>query len=293
MEKPFQAIVRLFRPYQWSKNLFVFAPLVFGKELFYGKAFLNAFAGFALFCLASSTVYVLNDVMDAEADRLHPRKKHRPIASGSVSVAFALVMAAVLGAGTLGMSFWLRPSFGAVVVGYMFLNIAYSAKLKHVVIVDVLVIAAGFVLRILGGSEVLDIHLSDWLVICTILLSLFLGFSKRRYEVVLLNKNDHGHRKVLEHYNAYFLDQMISVVTASTVTAYMLYTTSEETVRYFGTGNLIWTVPFVLYGIFRYLYLVYHKEEGGDPSKVVLADLPFMANVLLWLTTCVLIIYIL
>jgi 4-hydroxybenzoate polyprenyltransferase len=286
-----KALFNLLRPYQWSKNLLLFGPLVFSKKLFETQLCLELLVGFFLFSLASSSVYIFNDIRDIENDRQHPEKQHRPIASGRVSVPFAMSLSIVLGLVSLGGSFYLTPSFGGMVLGYTILNLLYSLGLKQLVILDVMSIAAGFVLRVMAGAKIVEVYPSNWLIICTILLSLFLGFSKRRHELLLLPEKPDSHRKVLKHYSSYFLDQMIAVVTSATVISYMLYTVSEQTVQFFGTRNLIWTVPFVLYGIFRYLYLVHQKAEGGDPADAISRDTPMLLNFLLWVMTCIIIIY--
>ena len=286
-----KALFTLLRPYQWSKNLFIFGPLIFSKKLFETELCLELLIGFFLFSLASSSVYIFNDIRDIENDRQHPEKQHRPIASGRVSVPFAMSLSIVLGLVSVGGSFYLAPSFGGMVLGYTILNLLYSIGLKQFVILDVMSIAAGFVLRVMAGAKLVEIYPSNWLILCTILLSLFLGFSKRRHELLLLPEKAENHRRVLKHYSSYFLDQMIAVVTSATVMSYMLYTVSEQTVQFFGTRHLIWTVPFVLYGIFRYLYLVHQKAEGGDPADAILGDLPMVLNFLLWVMTCIIIIY--
>lgn len=284
-------LIQLLRVKQWNKNLFVFAALVFSRKLFHlPDVFLTA-GGFGLFSLAASAVYIFNDIRDAEADRRHPQKKSRPIASGRVSTGTASVIAIILGAAALGGAFALDRGFWSVLAIYVILNLAYSVFLKQIVIIDVMVIAAGFVLRVLAGAAIISVYPSSWLVICTILLALFLAFGKRRNEIVVMGDEADSHRPVLEHYSPYFLDQMMAVVTASTVISYMLYTVSEDTCRFFGTRHLLWTTPFVLYGIFRYLYLVHRKEKGGDPAELMFGDKPLLINIVLWVIACVLIIY--
>ena len=284
-------LFKLLRPYQWSKNLFLFGPLVFSKRLFEDQFVFPVLIGFCLFSIASSSGYIFNDIRDIENDRQHPKKRNRPVASGRVSVPFAMGLSIILGITSVAASFYVKPSFGLIVLGYLLLNTLYSITLKHLVILDVMAIAAGFVLRVMAGAKLVEVYPSNWLIICTILLSLFLGFSKRRHELLLLPEKAQNHRKVLRHYSSYFLDQMIAVVTSATLMSYMLYTVSEQTVQFFGTRHLIWTIPFVLYGIFRYLYLVHQKAEGGDPADTILGDLPMLFNFLLWVMTCILIIY--
>jgi 4-hydroxybenzoate polyprenyltransferase len=283
--------LQLLRIRQWNKNLFIFAPLVFSKRLFESQSFLAVLIGFFLFSLASSSVYIFNDIRDIENDRKHPKKQHRPIVSGKISIPFAISLSILLGIVSFIASFYLKPALGWIILGYLILNLLYSITLKRVVILDVMTIAAGFVLRVMAGAEIVAVYPSSWLIICTILLSLFLAFSKRRHELVLLTDRANNHRAVLKHYSSYFLDQMIAVVTAATVISYMLYTVSEDTVQFFGTRHLVWTVPFVLYGIFRYLYLMHQKKESGDPLETVFGDIPMLVNVFLWVMTCIGIIY--
>jgi 4-hydroxybenzoate polyprenyltransferase len=279
------------RPGQWTKNLLVFAPLIFAVRLFDVDAVARATAGFVIFCALSSVVYLVNDVMDREADRRHPRKRSRPIAAGDLSIATALSAGLVLAAVALAASFMLDWRFGAVAAGYLALQTLYSGPLKHIVIIDVLTIAMGFVLRAVAGALVLDVVISHWLLVCTILLALFMALAKRRHELVLLADGAAGHRPILDEYSAYLLDQMIAVVTASTLIAYIFYTISPETEQKFGTSWLGLTIPFPLYGIFRYLYLVHRREGGGSPSDMLLNDRPLLACVTLWVAAVVLIIY--
>jgi len=280
------------RPKQWVKNLFIFAPLVFAENLFEPSLVVKSVAAFCCFCLLSGCVYILNDIMDLEKDKMHPMKRFRPLASGLVKVSHAQIFAVILFLISLSMAFYLDRYFGIISCIYFLLNVAYSLHLKNVVIVDVFIVASGFFLRVLGGAEVINAHVSSWLLICTTLLALFLAFSKRRHELVILEQEAHQHRKILAEYSPYFLDQMISVVTASMVVSYILYTISEETITKFGTRALITTVPFVLYGIFRYLYLVHQKEGGGNPTTELLSDRPLMFNMLLWIVVAGLIIYL-
>jgi 4-hydroxybenzoate polyprenyltransferase len=284
------AIVQTMRPRQWVKNLVVFGALLFSRKFTDGGAVLRAAAAFALFCAASGGVYIVNDLFDAERDRHHPEKSRRPIASGALSSAAAIVAATLLLTGSLMAGFTLSPPFGAVVLIYVVLNLAYSLWLKEVVILDVMVIASGFVLRAVGGGLVINVLISTWLIMCTILLSLFLAFCKRRQELESVPEA-HEHRSILREYSVAFLDQMINVVTASTVTAYMFYTISPEVELKLGTHYLYLTVPFVLYGIFRYLYLVHQKGQGGSPTQALLTDPPLLADVALWGVTVVMLLY--
>jgi 4-hydroxybenzoate polyprenyltransferase len=279
------------RPSQWTKNLIIFGALLFGQRLFNPASVLDALGAFAIFCVLSGVVYLLNDVADRDGDRLHPIKMHRPIASGAVPVAAALTLAAVLAAAALSAAFWLRPLFGVMALSYLVLLAIYSGPLKHVVIIDVLTIAVGFVLRAVAGAVAIDVAVSPWLYVVTILGALFLALSKRRHELVLLADQATGHRPILEEYSPYLLDQMISVVTASTLVAYAIYTVSPETIEKFQTNKLGLTLPFLLYGIFRYLYLVHQKEGGGSPSEMLLNDRPLLACVALWAVAVAIIIY--
>ena len=285
------AVVVSLRPHQWTKNLVVFAALGFSKHLFEVGPLLRSFLAFALFCGLSGTVYLVNDLADVGRDRLHPVKRRRPIASGALSMRTAALLAGVLGPVCLGLSFLLGPRFAACVLGYLGLNLLYSFRLKEVVIVDVLCVSAGFVLRAVAGGLAIGVQVSDWLLICTILLSLFLTLAKRRHELTTLSESATGHRKILAEYSPYLLDQMIAVVTASCVTAYAFYTTAAETREKFQTERLPWTLPFVLYGIFRYLYLVHQKSKGGSPTDVLLTDRPLLLAVALWAAAVLLIVY--
>jgi 4-hydroxybenzoate polyprenyltransferase len=279
------------RPSQWTKNLIIFAGVLFGQRLTDVSAVLAAAGAFVIFCLLSGVVYLINDVMDREADRRHPIKKARPIASGALPVPAALTAAGLIAAGALVSALALRPEFGLVALLYVVLLGLYSWRLKHVVIIDVLTIAVGFVLRAVAGAVVIPVAVSVWLYLLTILLALFLALAKRRHELVLLADGATGHRRILQEYSPYLLDQMISVVTASTLVAYAIYTVSPETTAKFQTHWLGLTLPFPLYGIFRYLYLVHQKDGGGSPSDMLLTDRPLLICVALWAAVVALIIY--
>jgi 4-hydroxybenzoate polyprenyltransferase len=276
---------------QWVKNLFLFAALIFGGRLFVLHEFLLTLAGFIAFSLLSSGVYLYNDIIDLEKDKKHPIKCQRPLAAGNLSRTNARVASSVLAVGGLIVGFLLRFEFGVILSLYLLLNIAYSHKIKDLVILDVMSLAAGSVLRVAAGAVLIEVPMSEWLILCTILLSLFLGFSKRRTELVLQTDGTSPTRSVLGHYSPHFLDQMTGIVTATTVMSYALYTISAETVEKFGTHDLIYTVPFVLYGIFRYLYLVHKKAEGEDPTKTILTDAPLLINVAVWIVVASWIIY--
>ena len=286
-----QAVWLSLRPQQWTKNLVVFAAPAMSKHLFEREPFQQTVLAFLIFCALSGTVYLLNDVADLERDRLHPRKRLRPIASGALSARAAVLIALSLGLGSLGLSATLGVPFLACATLYLALNVLYSFRLKEIVIVDVLCISLGFVLRAVAGGVAIAVAVSDWLLVCTLLLALFLALAKRRHELVSLATSATGHRKSLAEYSPYLLDQMISVVTASCLTAYAFYTMAPDTVQKYRTDRLAWTIPFVLYGIFRYLYLVHQKEKGGSPTDILATDRPLLINVALWAITLLLIVY--
>jgi 4-hydroxybenzoate polyprenyltransferase len=279
------------RPKQWTKNLVVFGGLVFAQKLLEPPYLLKALAAFALFCLLSGAVYLLNDIMDVERDRLHPLKRLRPLASGRLSLPLAGSACAILMAISLLLSWFLQPAFFFAALSYLLLQFFYTLWLKNVVILDVFCISAGFVIRTVAGALVIGVAISNWLIICAVLLALFLGLSKRRHELVVLENNAASHRSILAEYSPYLLDQMMAVVTASTVMSYCLYTMWPETVAKFGP-HLPLTVPPVLFGIFRYLYLVHQKEGGGAPERVLLSDIPLLLSVLLWGLGVFLIVYL-
>ena len=279
------------RPGQWAKNLLVFAGLLFGLRLFDVEAVGRAFAAFGVFCLLSGVVYLINDIADRHTDRQHPLKARRPIASGALPVPAAVTSAVVLAAVALAGAFALGPRFFVVAVSYLALLVLYSGALKHIVIIDVLTIAIGFVLRAVAGAVAVNVDISHWLLVCTILLALFISLAKRRHELLLLADGAVSYRPILGEYTPYLLDQMIAVVTASTLIAYVFYTISPETEQKFNTHWLGLTVPFPLYGIFRYLYLVHQREGGGSPADLLLTDRPLLVCVTLWALSVVLIIY--
>jgi 4-hydroxybenzoate polyprenyltransferase len=279
------------RPRQWTKNLLVFAGLLFSQGFRQPALVGRVLLAFLVFCALSGSMYLLNDVLDAERDRSHPQKRNRPVASGRLRPGLAMGtgvgLLVLAGAGAFALS----PRLGIVAVVYAALLTAYSAGLKHVVILDALIIAAGFVLRALGGVVVIDAEFSHWLMLCTILLALFLTFGKRRHELLLLDEGAANHRPILSEYSPQFLDQMIAVVTASTLMAYALYTISPETAAKLGTTRLPLTIPFVLYGIFRYLYLLYRRDLGGNPSEHLLTDRALLLDVALWAGVVVALLY--
>src|SRR5512135_2981884 len=276
-------IFKSLRPKQWIKNFFIFGALLFSQNLFNKPLLVRTIEAFVAFCLVSSAHYIFNDLRDLAEDRLHPVKKMRPLASGRLKKGPAVAALLIIGAAGIALGGSINLPFLLILVGYLVLQTAYSMWLKHIVILDVFVIAAGFLIRVVAGGLAIEVAISSWLLICTILLSLFLAMGKRRHELVLLDKQAAVHRPILKEYNIYLLDQMISVVTASTLVAYCLYTISDETVAKFGTRNLIFTVPFVLYGIFRYLYLIHQKTGGGTPESLIIRDRPLLIAIVLWI----------
>jgi 4-hydroxybenzoate polyprenyltransferase len=287
-----RAVLLSLRPHQWSKNAFVFAALIFAQRLFEPRAVATSVAAFIVFCGLSGVVYLVNDIADRQSDQLHPLKRMRPIAAGTLSVSTAAVVSMVLGTLALGAAFALGWRFGTISAIYLGLMLLYSGPLKHIVILDVLAVSIGFVLRAAAGAVVLDVVFSHWLLVCTTLLALFISLAKRRHELVLLADGAATHRPILSEYSPYLLDQMIGVVTASTLIAYIFYTISPETIEKFGTNWLGLTIPFPLYGIFRYLYLVHQREGGGSPADLLLTDRPLLACVTLWVIAVVLILYV-
>jgi 4-hydroxybenzoate polyprenyltransferase len=262
--------------------MFVLAALVFGRQLSDRTAVVHALLALLAFCCASSTVYLINDLRDREEDRRHPLKRLRPIAAGTLSVPAAVAAAVLLAVAALALGVDLGVPFLLVLVSYLILNILYTTWLKHMVILDVMSISLGFVLRVVAGAQATHVEVSRWLFLCTIFLALFLAFSKRRHEITLLAGAAAEQRRVLDHYSPAFLDQMINVVTASSVVAYALYCVAPETVEKYHTQDLIYTIPLVLYGIFRYLYLMYQSPGERNPTEAILRDPPFLINMVLW-----------
>lgn len=289
--KDVSALFLSLRPKQWVKNFFIFFPLIFGQKLFSFPSNLRTLEAFFLFSLAASAGYLINDIMDLKKDKFHPRTRVRPIASGKLSVFKAKTAAWVLGVVALAFSFLLDAPFGSIVALYFMVNILYSKTLKEKVILDVFCIALLFILRVVAGGVVAEVELSHWIIVMTGLLALFLGFNKRRQELKATHENALSHRKVLLDYNVYFIDQMIAIITSSIVVAYMLYTTDPRTTAFFGNRNIMLTIPFVYYGIFRYLYLIHKLNVGGDPTRILFRDKNTQLNLLLWLIVCVAVIY--
>ncbi len=282
-------LIRACRPKQWSKNLLLYFGLIFALKLTDPVLIGRATVGFLVFCLASSGIYLFNDLADLEKDREHPTKRYRPLAAGLISPLQAIALGLVLLLVAFVVGFTLGTTFGLLTVFYVLLMLAYSARLKHVVLIDVFVLAAGFVLRAVAGAVAVSVPISPWLYVCTVLASLFLGLGKRRSELVLLNHGAGRHRRILDEYSLPLLDQLIVVVTSATIMAYSLYTFSAENLP--SNHAMMLTIPFVLYGLFRYLYLMHQHNGGGSPEEALLGDRPLLLSATLWLLTAVVILY--
>ncbi len=292
MKKRISDYIRLLRPSHWVKNFFVFAPLIFSLNLLKIGEVIQNFLAFVSFCLAASGVYVFNDLHDKVSDITHPVKKNRPIASGRVSTVIAWPIFFMLIVSALFLSFRIRVDVGGIILAYVIMNVLYTLYLKEVVIIDVMIIAIGFILRIMAGSAATRVYLSNWMLLTTLSLSLFIGFAKRRHEIVSLGENAGDHRKVLSKYGERFVDEMITTTVAMTIVFYSLYTIDPQVIRKFGTSHLVFTVPFVMYGLFRYVYLIYVKGKGGDPVEIVLKDIGIISSVVGWFASVVLLIYL-
>jgi len=291
MLRQFKFLFISFRPKQWIKNLFIFAALIFSANLLNLSLFLNVLKTFFLFCALSSSIYLINDLFDLKQDKIHPEKRKRPLASGKLKPTLALATAIFLALFSISTSFWISLELGLLFITYFLLFVLYSFILKRLAILDIFIIAVGFVLRVMVGALAISVSLSHWIIICTFFLALFLGFAKRRHELIVLGDNHSSHRTSLSDYSLHFIDQMISVTTASVVISYALYTVSPETIEHFGTDKMFYTIPFVLYGIFRYLYLVYKRKEGGSPTEALLTDKALAADVFLWVLAVLVILY--
>jgi 4-hydroxybenzoate polyprenyltransferase len=285
-------LIESLRPQQWVKNGFVFAALIFSRSLTDWNRNARVAMAALIFCLISSSTYLLNDILDAPEDRNHPVKKLRPVASGRLSVPIAASSAALLALAAFTGALMLDRNFFLIIALYAGINLLYSWFLKHVLLLDVFVISAGFVFRVISGGLIIHVAISPWLIVCTTLLALFLALSKRRHELVLLKENASNHRSILANYSPYFLDQLIGIVTASTVMSYALYTLSVDVQTKFPGKRLELTIPFVLFGIFRYLYLVHQNEEGGNPTRLILTDPVLISVVLMWAASVIFIIYL-
>lgn len=277
-----RAILITLRPRQWIKNGFLFSALLFSRRFLDPTSVAQAVQAFLSFCLITGAVYTLNDLSDIREDRFHPAKSKRPIAAGDLSKNTAMIVLVLGLAGGLALGITVNPVFALALVSYIVLQLLYTFWLKNVVILDIFAIAAGFMIRVIAGGAAIGAKISDWLIVCTALLSLFLAMGKRRNELVVLDEEAVSHRPILREYSTSLLDQMISVVTSSTLVAYCLYTISDVTAAKFGTRNLVLTIPFVLYGIFRYLYLIHKKTSGGSPEDLIISDPPLLISVVLW-----------
>jgi 4-hydroxybenzoate polyprenyltransferase len=280
----------ILRPHHWLKNTFVFAPLVFSGRFTQLDMCLKAVLAFFSFCLVSSAVYAINDVCDREEDRRHPTKKLRPIAAGDMSPGSAIIMSTVLFVSGLILAGLLNWSAMLIVLIYFLINIAYSLFIKHIAILDVLTISAGFVLRIVGGGLSISVVPSYWLVLCTVMISIFLGFTKRRVELLAVDIDKNNSRPVLKDYSISFLDQVIPMVTGATILAYALYTVDEHTLKVLGTRAMLLTLPFVIYGLLRYIYIIYHLKKCTDPTENLIRDIPTIINLALWVVTSLLVV---
>lgn len=289
--KIFKLII-LSRPKQWLKNLFVFAPILFAGQMMNFDLVIKSLLAFIAFSLTSSIVYIINDIVDRDADRIHKKKRYRPLASGEVNVKEALIFAFIFAVIVILILLKLNIIFAIVVGVYVTMNLFYSLKLKHIVILDVFIISLGFMLRVEGGAAAIEVPISSWMILTTIFLSLFLAISKRRAELTgSENDNFENQRKVLSHYDVVFADQMNTVAVTGTIICYALYTVSSKAVNTFHTENLIYTTPFVIYGLFRYLYLLHRKNLGESPELIVTKDISLIINIILWFTFSFLIIY--
>ena len=280
------------RPQEWTKNLLVFSGVIFSKSLTDINNLWVTLLGFAVFCAASSCIYLLNDLCDLDADREHPVKRNRPMASGMLNITvariamFGLFLTAAIG------SFALNRSFAFVVAVYLLTCIAYSLRLKDIVILDVILIASGFVLRAVSGAVLINVAPSEWLVLCTSMVALLIGFGKRRHEIVLLEENAQNHRRSLSDYSIEFLNSIMNICAGAAVVTYALYTRADETVARVGSSAMLITIPFVVYGVFRYLFLIYKHQAGGDPVQILLHDRPTLLNLILWIVTVGIVIYL-
>ncbi|HEX3074147.1 MAG TPA: decaprenyl-phosphate phosphoribosyltransferase [Ignavibacteriales bacterium] len=288
MKKYFQ----LMRVKQWIKNLFIFAPVIFSRHLSDARDLSTVFLAFLTFSLSSSAVYIFNDINDVESDRLHPIKKNRPIARGVISIKKAVFLLAIIIALVVASITLFNYSFIAVLFAYILLNVFYTIKLKNVVIIDLMSIAAGFMLRVIGGAFVIEVYISSWLILATLFISLFLAVMKRRSELDVTQTDSPGTRKVLAEYSSNFIEQIVSVSAAGVIICYALYTVSERTIREFNTEAMIYTTVFVVFGIFRFMYLVYKKSKGENATEIMLTDAPMIINILLYILTIIIIVYI-
>ncbi|HMV41035.1 MAG TPA: decaprenyl-phosphate phosphoribosyltransferase [Leptospiraceae bacterium] len=287
----FKQYIILLRIHQWIKNTILFAGVIFGHKLSDPEAILKSFFAFLLFSVIASCQYVINDYLDRKEDSLHPEKKHRPLASGKINPSLALLITAIILPLSLTLCYMLHPYFFGLCSFYFGFNLVYSKYLKHIVILDVMSISIGFVVRAISGAVVINVSFSSWLLLCTFMLALFWGFSKRRGELILLEKSASSHRKILEEYSPQFLDLMMAIASTMTLISYVMYTISPDTVQKMGTDKLVYTIPIVVYAIFRSLYIIYIKNMGHNPSKAILTDLSVLASGLIWVVMVTIILY--
>ena len=283
-------LFKIIRPHNWIKNTFVYAPLVFSGRFTNINMCFKATSAFICFCMVSSAIYAINDVFDRFEDRQHPTKKFRPIASGAVKLSTAILLGVILVISALAIACFLNRLVVLSLLIYIIINMAYSSVIKHIVILDVLVISFGFVLRIVSGGMAISVIPSYWLILCTVMISLFLGFTKRRVELLAFNFEKNNSRLVLKDYSIAFLDQVIPIVTGATILAYALYTVDAHTQMVLGTRAMLLTLPFVIYGLLRYLYIIYHLKRGADPTETLIHDIPTIINLLLWVVTSFLVV---
>lgn len=285
------AILKTMRPKQWAKNIVIFAALIFDRQLTKISSLLPTLAGFFLFCIITGVVYIINDLFDLEADRRHPKKRFRPLAAGVLPIRIALLAAIILLLMAFPLAYWLSREFAVIAAVYFLLNLTYSIWLKHIPLIDVLSIATGFVLRVIAGVVLIEVErFSPWLYMVTTLGALYLGFGKRRAELALLAEDANAHRRVLDGYTLPFLDQLITIVSGTTIIAYSLYTFSAPNLP--PNHTMMLTIPFVIYGIFRYLYLVQVEQKGGAPEDLVFTDRPLQLVILLWGLAVLIVFYL-
>ncbi len=286
-----KAIFQSMRPKQWTKNLIIFAALLFSQNIYRFELLIKVVFAFLLFCLLSGSVYILNDLKDIEKDKTHQNKKKRPLPSGKLNPKIALATSCILVTFTFGISYLLKPLFTLVAFLYFLLQMTYIFYLKEIVILDVITIATGFVLRAIAGAVVISVSFSPWLLLCASLLALFLGLAKRHHELIVLEENAYSHRPVLKEYSTALISEMTSMVTSATIVTYALYTFFSKTAA--KTHYLMMTIPFVIYGLFRYLYLMHQKKLGGSPEEILLSDKPLIVDIILWLLTITIVLYLL
>ncbi len=287
-----RGIVAEMRPLEWSKNLLVFSGVIFSRSLLDADNFRLALLGFAVFCLASSSIYIFNDLCDIRADREHPIKRGRPLASGDLNINLARLTFAVMLAGSAIGAFALGLEFGLIVAIYVSSCVAYSLGLKHVVILDAIIIAGGFVLRAVAGAALIGVSASEWLVLCTSMVALLIAFGKRRHELALLDDAAPTHRRSLGDYSISFLDNIMAICAGAAIITYSLYTRADETVARIGSHWMLITIPFVIYGVFRYLFLIHVRGAGGDPVQILFRDRPTLLNLILWAAAVIAVIYL-